>query len=66
MAIRCRILYNRVYNPRRREVLDGDVSVISTISRSATPGWARNQRIRYCPPSGSIVVSGELFRLSWA
>ena len=40
------------------------VSVISTISRSATPGWARISDSIEAHQSGSMVVSGEMLRLS--
>ncbi len=40
------------------------VSVISTISRSATPGWALHERFDSAHQSGSMVVSGEMLRLS--
>ena len=40
------------------------VSVISTISRSATPGCAAINDSMVADQSGSIVVSGEMFSVS--
>jgi len=58
-----------VFQPRDEaaQVVDiwiATVSVISTISRSATPGCARISDSIEAHQSGSIVVSGEMLRLS--
>src|SRR5262245_58022762 len=46
------------------DVLARPVSVISTSSRSATPGWLRISDSMVAVQSGSMVVSGEMLRLS--
>jgi len=52
------------HDPFKAMVIPRPVGWISTMSRSATPGWARISDSIEAHQSGSIVVSGEILRLS--
>src|SRR3979409_1296873 len=65
MAMRLPKFFSRVTKPRKSSTSwIATVSVISMISRSATPGCARISDSIDAHQSGSIVVSGEMLRLS--
>src|SRR3569623_6822 len=66
MAMRLPKFFRRVTKPRTSSrSWIATVSVISTISRSATPGLARINDSMEAHQSGSMVVSGEMLRLRW-